>query len=64
MKLSSLDYALMPSTKLSITALDTQLSLDATFELDPSYPFISFLNVSITEAPACRVRVTPVSESR
>mmetsp|Transcript_54298 Transcript_54298/g.65490 ORF Transcript_54298/g.65490 Transcript_54298/m.65490 type:complete len:933 (-) Transcript_54298:226-3024(-) len=62
-KLSSLDYALLPSTKLSIHAVDVRLSVELSVTFIPESPFISFLNVSIAEMPKVNVRITPLSHS-
>ena len=60
-KLSSLSYALLPSTKIRIHNLDFRASLRAVLELDPNYPFVSTLELSLTQQPDCNFRVTPVS---
>ena len=62
-KLSSLSYALLPSTKIQIHNLDFQASLKAVLELDSSYPFVSNIEVSLTQQPICNLRVTPIGDS-
>jgi len=63
-KLSNLDYALLPTTKLSINSLDVQTSLELSITSSPTYPYISTLNVTMERLPKYKFKVTPLSESR
>jgi len=62
-KLSSLEYSLMPSTKLSVNTMDMKVPLDVAATVSPVYPFISTLNISLAEIPPVRVRITPLSDN-
>lgn len=62
-KLSTLDYALLPTTHVAIHSLDMRLPLEVSFETMDIYPFIKTIRVSLTKIPPCRVRVTPLSQS-
>ena len=63
-KLSSLDYALLPSTKLSINSLDVQAPVELTITFSPTYPYVSTLNITMEEMPKYKFRIMPSSESR
>lgn len=63
-KLSSLEHAILPSTKVSVHAVDVTLPLKVSVSAIPDYPFISTLKVSLAEAPECNVRITPISGER
>ena len=63
MKLSTLDYALLPSTQVAIHSFDMRLPLVVTVEMMQEFPFIKGVKVSLSEVPPCRVRVTPLSEN-
>lgn len=64
MKLSSLEYALLPSTKVSVHAIDVTLPLKVAVSVRPDYPYISTVQLSLSEAPECNVRITPLSGER
>lgn len=64
MKLSSLEHAILPSTKVSVHAVDVTLPLKVSVTARPDYPFISALKLSLAEAPECNVRITPLSGER
>ena len=63
MKLSTLDYALLPSTQVAIHSFDMRLPLEVTVEMMQEFPFLKGIKVSLSEVPPCRVRVTPLSEN-
>jgi hypothetical protein len=63
-KLSSLEYSLLPSTKVSIHAVDLTLPLEVSVSVRPDYPYIAALELSLSEAPECNVRITPLSGER
>jgi Ca2+-dependent lipid-binding protein len=63
-KLSSLEYAFLPSTKVSIHAVDVSLPLKVSVSVRPDYPYVSVLELSLSEAPECNVRITPLSGER
>lgn len=62
MKLSSLDYALLPSTQISAHSFEANLPLKVTVASIPEYPFISVLEFSLSESPECHIRITPLSD--
>lgn len=62
-KLSTLDYALLPSTQVAIHSFDMRLPLELTVEMMHQYPFVKGIKASLTKVPPCRVRVTPLSEN-
>ena len=60
---SSLDYKMVPTTTLSINSLDTELQLDVSVKNIPSYPFVSYVNVSLShEIPDFSLRIEPRSQ--
>eukprot|EP00978_Attheya_sp_CCMP212_P013788 scaffold34752_cov52-Attheya_sp.AAC.1 len=63
-KLSSLDYAILPSTKIAITSLDVRLPLEFSVSATPKYPYLSTLNISLSESPECKVKITPLGDNR
>mmetsp|Transcript_39795 Transcript_39795/g.81876 ORF Transcript_39795/g.81876 Transcript_39795/m.81876 type:complete len:237 (-) Transcript_39795:174-884(-) len=63
MKLSTLDYALLPSTQVAIHSFDMRLPLEVTVEMMQEFPFLRGVKVSLSGVPPCRVRVTPLSEN-
>jgi len=63
-KLSSLEYALLPSTKVSVHAVDVTLPLKASVSVRPDSPYISTIELSLSGAPECNVRITPLSGER
>jgi hypothetical protein len=60
-KLSSLEHAILPSTKVSVHAVDVTLPLKVSVSARPDYPFVSTLKLSLGDAPECNVRITPLS---
>lgn len=64
MKLSSLEYAMLPSTKVSVHAVDITLPLNVAVSVRPDYPYISTLQLSLSVAPECNIRITPLSGER
>mmetsp|Transcript_1598 Transcript_1598/g.2866 ORF Transcript_1598/g.2866 Transcript_1598/m.2866 type:complete len:1066 (+) Transcript_1598:85-3282(+) len=61
---SSLDYKMVPTTTLSINSLDTELQLDVSVKNIPSYPFVSYVNVSLShEIPDFSLRIEPRSQN-
>ena len=62
-KLSSLDRAILPSTKLSINAVDAKLPLDVSLSFRDTFPFVSNLQISLSEMPKLKVKITPLSEA-
>jgi hypothetical protein len=63
-KLSSLEYSLLPSTKVSIHAVDVTLPLEVSISVRPDYPYTSNLEISLSDAPECNLRITPLSGER
>ena len=61
-KLSSLDYALLPSTQISAHSFEANLPLKVKVASIPEYPFISVLEFSLSESPECHIRITPLSD--
>lgn len=62
-KLSTLDYALLPSTQVAIHSFDMRMPLEVTVEMMQEFPFIKGIKASLSAIPSCRVRVTPLSEN-
>jgi len=61
---SSLDYKMVPTTTLSINSLDAELQLDVSLKSIPGYPYISSMNVSLSqEIPDFSLRIEPQSQS-
>lgn len=63
-KLTSLEYALLPSTKVSISSLQANLSLKVTAIASPSNPFISAIHIAMIQVPSCSARVMPLGDER
>eukprot|EP00797_Seminavis_robusta_P014526 Sro219_g090320.2 (891) ;mRNA; f:14041-16964 len=63
-KLSSLSYALLPSTQIKIHNVNFRASIKAVLFLAPQHPFVSTVELSFAEQPLCDLRVTPVSKDR
>ena len=63
-KLSCLEYALLPTTKVSIGGLVTSVSLKVATIAGTSMPFVSDLRISLVEIPDLNVRITPLSDER
>lgn len=63
-KLSSLQYAMLPSTKVSIHSMKMRLPLQLSLSAMPEYPYVSKLRISLAHAPDCKVRITPLSDDR
>ena len=61
-KLSSLDRAILPSTKISINTVDVKLPLDISLNFRDKFPFVSTLRISLSEMPKLKVKITPLSE--
>lgn len=60
---SSLDYKMVPTTTLSINSLDAELQLDVSLKSIPDYPYISSMNVSLSqEIPDFSLRIEPQSQ--
>jgi len=60
---SSLDYKMVPTTTLSINSLDAELQLDVSLKSIPGYPYISSMNVSLSqEIPDFSLRIEPQSQ--
>lgn len=60
---SSLDYKMVPTTTLSVNSLDAELQLDVSMKCIPSYPYISNVNVSLSqEIPDFSLRIEPRSQ--
>ena len=53
----------MPSTKVAINSLDLQMSLDVSIQGTPEYPYLSFVNISLSEIPDFSLRIVPQQES-
>lgn len=62
--MSSLEHAILPSTKVSVHAVDMTLPLKVSVSARPDYPFVSTLKLSLGDAPECNVRITPLSSER
>lgn len=62
MKLSSLDYALLPTTKISAHSFEASLPLKVVVSSTPDYPYISLLEFSLSKSPECNIRITPLSD--
>jgi Ca2+-dependent lipid-binding protein len=62
-KPSSLDYKMVPSTKVSINSFDAQMTMDVSVKVSAEYPYISFVNVSLAEIPDFNLRIVPQQES-
>jgi len=63
-KLSSLEYALIPSTKISIHSIEMRLPLELSLSTRPDYPYVSKLRMSLANTPDCKLRITPLSNDR
>jgi Ca2+-dependent lipid-binding protein len=63
-KLSSLSYALLPSTQVKIHHVSFRAMIKAVLFVGPQHPFISRIYISMLEQPHCDFRVTPVSKDR
>ena len=61
-KPSSLEYKMVPSTKVAINSLDLQMSLDLSVQATSEYPYVSFVNVSLSELPDFSLRIVPQQE--
>ena len=59
---SSLDYKMVPTTTLSINSLDAELQLDVSLKSIPDYPYISSMNVSLSQVPDFSLRIEPQSQ--
>lgn len=60
---SSLDYKMVPTTTLSINSLDADLQLDISLKSIPDYPYISSMNVSLSQdIPDFSLRIEPQSQ--
>jgi hypothetical protein len=53
---------MVPSTKVAINSLDLQMSLDLSLEATPDYPYLSFLNISLSGVPDFSLRIVPQQE--
>ncbi|GMI42847.1 hypothetical protein TrCOL_g4926 [Triparma columacea] len=64
LKLSSSDYAILPTTMISITDLDTRIPLRAVFSPSSGYPFSGPLSISVL-GNCCDVgfKLSPLSKS-
>ena len=63
-KLSSLDFALLPTTKVAVGALLTTGRLKITATSIPETPYLSRLQISLAHALDCKVRITPLGDER
>eukprot|EP00543_Licmophora_paradoxa_P002149 CAMPEP_0202444500 /NCGR_PEP_ID=MMETSP1360-20130828/3558_1 /ASSEMBLY_ACC=CAM_ASM_000848 /TAXON_ID=515479 /ORGANISM="Licmophora paradoxa, Strain CCMP2313" /LENGTH=460 /DNA_ID=CAMNT_0049060517 /DNA_START=12 /DNA_END=1394 /DNA_ORIENTATION=- len=61
-KLSSLHYAMLPSTRIAVSSLGTKLNLLLTTKAGGMMPFVSDLEVSLLEYPDINLRIMPVSD--
>ena len=53
---------MVPSTKVAINSLDLQMSLDLSVQATSEYPYVSFVNVSLSELPDFSLRIVPQQE--
>jgi hypothetical protein len=63
-KLSSLSYSLLSSTRVKIHNLNFRAMVKAVVFVVPRHPFTSRLDISLLEHPRCDFRVTPESKDR
>lgn len=63
-KLSSLDFALLPTTKVAVGALLTSGKLKVTVTSVPETPYLSTLHISLVHALDCKVRISPLGDER
>jgi Ca2+-dependent lipid-binding protein len=61
-KPSALEYKMVPSTKVAINSLDLQMSLDVAIQATSEYPYISFVNISLSGVPEFSLRIVPQQE--
>jgi hypothetical protein len=61
-KPSSLEYKMVPSTKVAITSLDLHMSLDVSVQAATEYPYLSFANISLSELPSFSLGIVPQQE--
>ena len=59
-KFSSLEHAMLPTTKIVISNLDTRIDLDVEMGLIPDYPFIENLKFSLHKLPKVNVKIKPL----
>ncbi|KAL7485327.1 hypothetical protein ACHAW6_010921 [Cyclotella cf. meneghiniana] len=62
-KPSSLEYKMVPSTKVAINSFGLQLPLDLSVQATSEYPYISFVNLSLSSIPDFSLRIVPQQES-
>lgn len=63
-KLSSLDFALLPTTKVAVGSLFTKGKLKVTVTSIPETPFLSTVQISLAHLLDCNIRITPLSDDR
>ena len=63
-KLTSLQYAKLPSTKLEIHAADMKLSVSLALTFSPEYPYVESIEFSLRETPVTRISITPFQDDR
>jgi hypothetical protein len=63
-KLSSLDFALLPTTKIAVGSLFTNGKLKVTATSIPEKPFLSTVQISLAHLLDCNIRITPLSDDR
>lgn len=61
-KLSNLDYALLPTTKISVHSFEAVLPLKVSVASTHEYPYISTIDFSLSKSPECNIRITPLSD--
>ena len=60
---SSLEYKMVPKTTLSVNSLDAEVLMDVSVTSRPSYPYISYVNVSLAhEVADFSLRIEPRSQ--
>lgn len=63
-KLSTLAYAILPSTKINVHSLDFRTSIKLVLLVEPDYPFLSSVELSMLRQPECNLRITPLGNDR
>lgn len=53
---------MLPSTKVAISSLDAHVSLDVSVKGSWDYPYVDFVNVSLSKIPDFNLRIVPQSE--
>ena len=63
-KLSSLDFALLPTTRIAVGSLVTKGQLKMTTTAIPETPFLSTVEISLAHLLDCNIRITPLGDER